>query len=138
MTDQPPEQQDTINITDIRQGLVIGTAPGLFWVYTDGERVLCGLRGNLRKAGRPARQQSTRQGARATRLPAPVAEEPTVPTRVAVGDRVRFVTGSPGEGVIQEILPRTSALRRARAEGTTEHFEIIGGTHGSTHQQISV
>jgi ribosome biogenesis GTPase / thiamine phosphate phosphatase len=123
MTDQPPEQQDTINITDTRQGLVIGTAPGLFWVYTDGERVLCGLRGNLRKAGRPARQ-----GARATRLPAPVVEEPAAPTRVAVGDQVRFVMGSPGEGVIQEILPRTSALRRARAEGTTEQIMLANLT----------
>ena len=72
MTEQPPEQRDAVNTTDPRQGLVIGTAPGLFWVFAGGERVLCGLRGNLRKAGKPARQhqRAVRQAQRRGALPA--------------------------------------------------------------------
>ncbi len=118
-----------------REGVVIGLAPGLFEVESDGEMYLCTLRGRLRKS-RPAppprhlagaRPSAARSGRAAyatrTATPEPPPEEAR-PVRVAPGDIVHFTPLGNGEGVIEEVLPRRSVLSRMRSEMGTEHIML--------------
>src|SRR5262249_10169843 len=110
-----------------RQGLVVALAPGLFEVATaDGASYLCTLRGRLRRSLPTSRIPTGSISPRASKgvrngapLAAPVDETPA-PIRVAAGDRVVISTLPGGEGVIEEVAPRRTALARARSEAGTE------------------
>ena len=127
------------------EGLVVALAPGLFEVVVNGVSYLCTLRGRLRKqrplasalttanqstdrrrggAGRPPTYIASGKGGKGgSRSVAPVIEPPTEPqrpTRVATGDRVLMRPLGNGEGVIEDVLPRTTTLTRMRSEVGTE------------------
>ncbi len=70
------------------EGVVVEVSTGLCRVDLDGRTVLCGVRGSLS------------------------ASETGYTNIVAVGDRVRVVLESPGDGVVEQVLPRRSALAR--------------------------
>lgn len=121
------------------EGLVVAQAPGLFEVYADGQTYLCTLRGRLRKKRPPAPPPNAKPLFRgrpgAPGVPArfaPRQQQPTppegetleAPVRVAPGDRVLFTALGNGEGVIEEVLPRTTLLARARPEVGTEHIML--------------
>jgi ribosome biogenesis GTPase len=112
-----------------REGLVVALAPGLFEVVTDdGSSYLCTLRGRLRKsrsapriAVHPVTARASKGSRSATALAAPPKEAP-IPIRIAPGDRVTITTLPGGEGVIEEVAPRRTALSRTRSEAGTEQI----------------
>jgi ribosome biogenesis GTPase len=73
-------------------GTVIKAQSGFFWVRTDGGVIRCTLRGRLKKS----------------RVPSDIA---------TLGDEVILTPTVPGEGAIEEVLPRRSKLAR-RAAGS--------------------
>jgi ribosome biogenesis GTPase len=114
------------------EGLVIAQAPGLFEVAIGEDRRLCTLRGRLRKP-RPIpapfapsrRPQRGRVGGQPQRGASQAPEDSAPkPVRVAPGDRVVVTRLGPGEGVIEEVLPRRTALSRMRSEVGTEHIML--------------
>ena len=117
--DDAPRPQKNGHAASSREGLVVALAPGLFEVVTpDGASWLCTLRGRLRKR-RPTRPLAAPSSASPASSDA--SDTPTEPpTRVAPGDRVSFMPLSNGEGVIEEVMPRRTALARARPEVGTE------------------
>ncbi len=69
-------------------GLVVRTQSGFFTVVLDsGESIVCKLRGRLKRG-------------------------PRTGDIAAIGDRVRISIHAPGEGMIEEVLPRTRAIVR--------------------------
>jgi ribosome biogenesis GTPase len=112
-----------------REGLVIALAPGLFEVVAeDGVAYLCTLRGRLRRsrpASRIARSSTNVRAPKGSRgalaLDVP-ASEPATPLRIAPGDRVVITTLSSGEGVIEDLAPRRTALSRTRSEVGTQQI----------------
>src|SRR5258707_14154806 len=97
---------------------------------------LCTLRGRLRKT-RPVppppvarRPQTARSTARARpertdrALPPGAGTRAEAPIIVAPGDRVRISVLGTGQGVIEEVLPRRTALTRARSETGAEHVML--------------
>jgi ribosome biogenesis GTPase len=112
-----------------REGLVVALAPGLFEVVAgDSASYLCTLRGRLRKsrpapriATRPANVRAPKGSRSATALAVPPNEAPA-PLRIAPGDRVTITTLPSGEGVIEEVAPRRTALSRTRSEVGTEQI----------------
>ncbi len=107
------------------EGLVIALAPGLFEVAIGDEHYLCTLRGKLRKSRPlpPAPASSRRFGNQPPRGAVQTPEEsPPKPVRVAPGDRVLVTRLGPGEGVIEDVLPRRTALSRMRGEVGTEQI----------------
>jgi ribosome biogenesis GTPase len=73
-------------------GTVVKAQSGFFWVATEIGTVRCTLRGRLKKS----------------RVPSDIA---------TLGDQVRIMTTIPGEGAVEEVLPRHSKLAR-RAAGS--------------------
>jgi ribosome biogenesis GTPase / thiamine phosphate phosphatase len=73
-------------------GTVVKAQSGFFWVATDETTLRCTLRGRLKKS----------------RVASDIA---------TLGDQVRVTPTIPGEGAIEEVLPRQSKLAR-RAAGT--------------------
>jgi ribosome biogenesis GTPase len=71
-------------------GTVVKTQSGFFWVVTDGGTLRCTLRGRLKKE----------------RVRSDIA---------TLGDQVRITPTVPGEGVVEEVLPRRSKLARRAA-----------------------
>jgi ribosome biogenesis GTPase / thiamine phosphate phosphatase len=73
--------------------------------------------------GRTARTASptTAKSASAT---APLADEDQPPARIAAGDRVRFTPLGSDQGIIEEVLPRRTALSRARSETGAEQVML--------------
>jgi ribosome biogenesis GTPase len=112
-----------------REGLVVALAPGLFEVVTDdGASHLCTLRGRLRKsrpaprtAPLPTNVRASKGSRSASALAAPPNETP-IPPRIAPGDHVTITTLPGGEGVIEKVAPRRTALSRARSEVGTEQI----------------
>ena len=115
------------------QGLVVALAPGLFIVSVAGHTYLCTLRGRLRTSRPqprpfpvPARTASSRAALAAVPPRAQHAqgagEQP--PVRVAPGDHVLITALSADEGVIEEVLPRRTALRRMRSEVGSEQIML--------------
>jgi ribosome biogenesis GTPase len=110
-----------------REGLVVALAPGLFEVAADdGVSYLCTLRGRLRRQRpapritpgsiNPRASKGVRHGATLT---ASAIETPAL-IRIAPGDHVVISPLPGGEGVIEEVAPRRTALARARSEAGTE------------------
>jgi len=73
-------------------GTVVKAQSGFFWVATDNGTLRCTLRGRLKKS----------------RVPSDIA---------TLGDQVRIMPTIPGEGAVEEVLPRHSKLAR-RAAGS--------------------
>ncbi len=73
-------------------GTVVKAQSGFFWVATDEGTLRCTLRGRLKKS----------------RVPSDIA---------TLGDQVRVTPTIPGEGAVEEVLPRRSKLAR-RAAGS--------------------
>jgi ribosome biogenesis GTPase / thiamine phosphate phosphatase len=71
-------------------GTVVKAQSGFFWVATDATTLRCTLRGRLKKS----------------RVASDIA---------TLGDMVRIMPTIPGEGVIEEVLPRQSKLARRAA-----------------------
>jgi ribosome biogenesis GTPase / thiamine phosphate phosphatase len=71
-------------------GTVVKAQSGFFWVETEGETLRCVLRGRLKRS----------------RVPGDIA---------TLGDSVRVTPTIPGEGAIEEVLPRRSKLARRSA-----------------------
>jgi ribosome biogenesis GTPase / thiamine phosphate phosphatase len=71
-------------------GTVVKAQSGFFWVQTDAATLRCTLRGRLKKS----------------RVPGDIA---------TLGDQVRVTPTIPGEGAIEEVLPRRTALTRRAA-----------------------
>jgi ribosome biogenesis GTPase / thiamine phosphate phosphatase len=125
-----------ISLTHPRlEGLVVALAPGLFEVSTANGAYLCTLRGRLRKA-RPAPRPRQRPAtpSPATRAPRRSRDasaslmaspgEARSPIHVTSGDRVLISALPGGEGVIEDVLPRRTALARARSEAGTEQIML--------------
>src|SRR5260370_38073733 len=118
------------------EGMVSAIAHGYFEVTAPAGTFLCTLRGRLRKtrpvaspplARRPqtARSPARPRPTRGERAPASDSSmRPEAPVIVAPGDRVRFSVLGVGQGVIEEILPRRTALTRARSETGAEHVML--------------
>ncbi len=87
---------------------------GVYTVHAEGRVVHCTLRGNLKKEFEYVGGQSPRV-ARVKRHQGRDA--------IAVGDRVRFVPGPHGGGIIEEILPRRSRFSRTGFRGR-EHTVV--------------
>lgn len=100
-------------------GLVLKVNSGLFVVQAleqttvRGGTILCTLRGNLRK--KLTYSTSGSQPRRVTK-----AKQPFNHDNVAVGDRVRFRVIDETEGVIEELLPRTSRFARSSFRGAEQ------------------
>ncbi len=125
---QPP------SASRFHEGLVIAIAHGYFEVACGPEVYLCTLRGRLRKPRpQPAPRLSTQKLPRfghPTRPPAaqsPAEEQP--PARIAPGERVLFSPLGGGQGIIEEVLPRRTALSRARSETGAEHVMLANLDH---------
>jgi ribosome biogenesis GTPase len=85
---------------DLIPGLVVRTQSGFFSVDTDQGRVVCTLRGRLKR------------GARRGDL-------------VAIGDRVRLTRLDGQRGVIEEVLPRQRMIARLAPTPRGEYLQII-------------
>jgi ribosome biogenesis GTPase len=107
------------------EGIVVAITHGFVEVSVQDVTLLCTLRGRLRyaQAATAAGSRAERSGGRLAARPGrnlraapPEATETQRPTRLAPGDRVRVLPLDGGTGVIEEILPRRSALIRAAGE----------------------
>jgi ribosome biogenesis GTPase len=82
------------------RGQIIRSQSGFFWVQTDGETLICQLRGRLK------------QGARLGDV-------------AAVGDWVQIAPTGKGEGMIEEVEPRQRALVRLAPTPHGEYLQVI-------------
>lgn len=125
LTNVPPvSERDTATVdrlpasgvASLHQGLVLRVDAGLYIVHADPDknnspqRVVCSLRGNLRKNF--TYSTSTSQPRRVTK--AKRAHNIDV---VAVGDRVRFTPIDSGTGIIEEVYPRDTQFSRSGFRG---------------------
>jgi len=100
----------------VRDGLVLRVDSGLYIVHADPDknnspqRVVCKLRGNLRK--NLTYTTSTSQPRRVMKAKRPINTDV-----VAVGDRVRFTPIDSGSGVIEEVYPRETRFSRSSFRG---------------------
>jgi ribosome biogenesis GTPase len=96
------EEQDTPRATDEpsgAQGMVIEVSSGLCRVQLDGRTLMCGIRGSLS------------------------AEETGYTNVVAVGDQVIVSEDGAEQGIVEAVLPRSSAL--ARPDPFYSHLQQI-------------
>lgn len=107
---------DVIEPADAHEGLVLRAISGNYLVQTDRDKagrphqLSCTLRGNLKKAFSFSTSGS---------LPRRVtqAKRPHTHDTVAIGDRVRFTPIDEENGIIEEILPRSSRFARTSFRG---------------------
>jgi len=117
-----------INDPAILTGVVVSGAHGIYDVYTEDGVYRCTLRGKLKKAF--AQAQSAKSSGKSRSRPSPYTSkrveriekrdstENPAPTRISVGDHVRVRRLDTANGLIEEILPRQSALTRIDASST--------------------
>ena len=106
---------------EILTGVVLNGAHGIYDVHTDNGILRCTLRGKLKKAF--AQAQSTKLTGRASLYKDKSyasryqrnEEETLLPSRLSVGDYVKLRQLDNKTGLIEEILPRQSALLRKDA-----------------------
>ncbi|MGO8949840.1 MAG: ribosome small subunit-dependent GTPase A [Ktedonobacterales bacterium] len=121
-SDQQPEQKSAAAISTLdaletvsaskpmrADGLVVAVAHGFFEVVASGESTLCTIRGRLRKSHQPK------------------ASVP--PVHIAAGDWVRFTRLGSRQGIIEDVLPRRSALSRARSGSGGEQVMLANLDH---------
>jgi ribosome biogenesis GTPase / thiamine phosphate phosphatase len=122
----------------LSEGIVTAIAPGFFEVASGDATYLCTLRGRLRVSRPPSpppahvrRPVAAGAGRRFQRgrPAAPTTPAENIPVRIAPGDRVRFLRLRAGEGVIEEALPRRTALSRMRSEVGTEQILLANPDH---------
>ncbi len=115
-------------------GIVLSGAHGIYEVYTDDGMLRCTLRGKLKKAfaqaqsaktmgkvrPRPYKLSSASTSQRLERMERRDSSETSLPTRLSVGDYVKLRRLDATTGLIEEILPRQSALVRKDAGSTTK------------------
>ncbi len=120
-------------MTDTLTGVVLNGAHGIYDVHTDDGILRCTLRGKLKKAFAQAQSakafgktrvrhdkilQDPTYAKRMERMQNHDSDETPPPTRLSVGDRVKLRRLDAENGLIEEILPRQSALSR-RDTGST-------------------
>lgn len=103
---------DVVETDDDRDGrltgMVVAMSRGFYEVQTDGGRILCSLRGKLRKELVRAESKGGRRGVVAAKM---LRSDPVAP-----GDRVDIRVTGASEGVIERILPRERDLTREAPE----------------------
>ena len=115
-------------------GIVLSGAHGIYEVYTDDGMLRCTLRGKLKKAFAHAQSAKTMGKVRPNpyklssastsqhleRMERRDSSETPLPTRLSVGDYVKLRRLDATTGLIEEILPRQSALVRKDASSTAK------------------
>jgi len=115
-------------------GIVLSGAHGIYEVYTDDGILRCTLRGKLKKAfaqaqstksmgkvrPRPYKLSSASTSQHLERIERRDSSETPLPTRLSVGDYVKLRQLDATTGLIEEILPRQSALVRKDAGSTAK------------------
>ncbi|HEX9067481.1 MAG TPA: ribosome small subunit-dependent GTPase A [Ktedonobacterales bacterium] len=101
-------------------GLITEGSRGIYTVTLEGESLRCTIRGRLRKELVYGQGTSTRRNVRDVRVR---EKDP-----VAVGDRVRVSRVAPGQGVIEEVLARTTgAITRGDPDPGHEALTSVAG-----------
>lgn len=123
------------NETETLTGIVLNGAHGIYDVHTDDGILRCTLRGKLKKAFAQAQSakavSKTRvrhdkllldptYSKRMERMQNHDSNETPPPTRLSVGDYVKLRRVDDETGLIEEILPRQSALSRKDAGSTSK------------------
>jgi ribosome biogenesis GTPase / thiamine phosphate phosphatase len=125
------------NEPELLTGIVLHGAHGIYDVHTESGIVRCTLRGKLKKAfaqaqsarslqkARPRHDKllATPNGRRVERIEKRDSNENPLPTRLSVGDYVKFRKLDEENGLIEEILPRQSELTR-KDVGSNAHKSI--------------
>jgi ribosome biogenesis GTPase / thiamine phosphate phosphatase len=115
-------------------GIVLSGAHGIYEVYTDDGMLRCTLRGKLKKAfahaqsakalgkvrPNPYKLSSASTSQHLERMERRDSSETPLPTRLSVGDYVKLRRLDATTGLIEEILPRQSALVRKDASSTAK------------------
>ena len=91
---------------------------------THGAQAAGAQRGQMNRRERAAADKLAEQQEAAARLAA-------APVVIAPGDRVRFTRLNTTEGVIEDTLPRATALTRARSESGDEHVMLANLDHAA-------
>ncbi len=120
-----------INDPETLTGVVLNGAHGIYDVHTDDGILRCTLRGKLKKAfsqaqstksvskARPRYDKILAKTSRAERMERHDTGETLLPVRLTVGDYVRLRRLDENNGLIEEILPRQSAMSRKDAGSTS-------------------
>jgi ribosome biogenesis GTPase / thiamine phosphate phosphatase len=115
---------------EILTGVILNGAHGIYDVHTDAGVLRCTLRGKLKKAfaqaqsakstskARPRLDRILTEPTRSERVERRYSGESPLPVRLSVGDKVRLRRVDGTTGLIEEILPRQSALTRRDASST--------------------
>lgn len=133
MINNDPEARETQTTLT---GVVLNGAHGIFDVHTDEGILRCTLRGKLKKAyaqalsaktinNKPRTRYdklrvSTTSPQRVERIEKKDSSEQPAPTRLSVGDYVKLRRLDEHTGMIEEILPRQSALSRQDAGSSSK------------------
>lgn len=133
----PSEDATTASTTSVVEGVVVAIAHGFFEVSSGGATYLCMLRGKLRKSRpappprrpAPAASRWPRTGRPERAQAEPVAADTRI--RIAPGDRVLLRSLGGGQGVIEDVLARRTALSRARSEAGGEHVMLANLDHAA-------
>ena len=125
-----PGGKALINDPDILTGVILNGAHGIYDVHTSEGVLRCTLRGKLKKAFaqaqsaksvgkvRPRDDKVLLTTSRTERMERRDTTETPLPSRLSVGDYVKLRRLDPTTGMIEEILPRQTALTR-RDTGST-------------------
>jgi len=125
-----PGGKALINDPDILTGVILNGAHGIYDVHTSEGVLRCTLRGKLKKAYaqaqsaksvgkvRPRDDKVLLTTSRTERMERRDTTETPLPSRLSVGDYVKLRRLDPTTGMIEEILPRQTALTR-RDTGST-------------------
>ena len=162
-TDNTEDTEDTVQDTqttpetnsrgeEILQGIVLNGAHGIYDVHTDSGVIRAQLRGKLKKAFKQEQSAKSTSKERIRRdkmlfdpnyarkierMQSRDSSDTPVPTRLSVGDYVRVRRLADGSGVIEEILPRQSALTR-KDSGSTEKRTIAQTLLANLDQVVMV
>ncbi len=121
-----------INEPETLTGVVLNGAHGIYDVHTDNGILRCTLRGKLKKAFaqaqssksmgklRPRFDKILAETTRTERMERRDSSETPLPARLSVGDYVKLRRLDATTGMIEEILPRQSALTRKDSGSTAK------------------
>ena len=121
-----------INDPETLTGVVLNGAHGIYDVHTDEGILRCTLRGKLKKAFaqaqsakavskvRPRYDKILAKTSRAERMEQRDTGDSSLPVRLTVGDYVKLRRLDANNGLIEEILPRQSAISRKDAGSTSK------------------
>jgi ribosome biogenesis GTPase len=121
-----------INDLETLTGMILNGSHGIYDVHTDAGVLRCTLRGKLKKAFaqaqsakstyrvRPRLDNILAETSRSERIERRNSGESPLPVRLSVGDRVKLRRIDATTGLIEEILPRRSALSRLDTGSTAK------------------